>query len=402
MSTHIEPEQKRICVSVVTTARADYGLLRWIIRDFSEDPAFDLDLVVTGSHYSERHGKTVNEILADGFERVFHIPVEIQRDEPNSYSAAISEISTNLTLHLTARRPDIVVVLGDRWELLAVANACVVTATPLAHFSGGEVTEGALDDSVRHAVTKLSHIHFVANEVYAARVRQLGEENWRISVCGSPGIDNFTRLHLLGKRELSEKIGMDLSMPTAIVAFHPATRSDIQIGDQIDFFISALTRARKEVGLQFVITAPNADPGADRIEAALRTFADSSSDAVYVPSLGSQLFLSLLKIAQLMIGNSSSAFHEAPVAGLVCVNVGDRQKGRISGGNVISVGYTTDEIWTGIVKALKFNRTTRFQSPYGSGSASTLVRAFLTDVFSSHDRMAILRKKFVDLPSVGC
>ena len=385
-----------IGVCIVTGSRADYGLMRWVIRDLTEDPSFRVGLVVTGSHLSARHGHTVDEIVADGNDIALRIPVDLARDEPMTLARAMAGIIPALAQHLEKRHPELVLILGDRWELLAVANACILTGTPIGHFSGGELTEGALDDSVRHAVTKLSHLHFVANDVYAQRVRQLGEEDWRICVCGGPGIENFQRLELLGRPALSTYLGLDLDKPTAVVTYHPPTRSSEAAEPQLESLLAALRAGCERFGLQYVVTGPNADPGSRSIEEALRGFVETSSGHVYVSNLGARIYLSLLKQARLMIGNSSSAFNEAPMAGLVCVDIGDRQSGRISGGNVISVGATRDEILSGIERGLLFDRQIKFKSPYGQGGASALARAFLKKVFVQQGADRILRKRFVD------
>lgn len=380
----------RVCV--VTATRAEYGLLRWIAHDIAGDPRFELDLVVTGSHFSGRHGSTIDEIEADGHKITARIPVMLDRTETVNLAQASAAIVTEFAGYLDRRKPDVVVVLGDRWELLPIASACTIAATPMGHFHGGEITEGALDDGVRHALTKLSHLHFVANEVYGRRVAQLGEEDWRICNCGAPGLDNFHRLELMDRQALGDNLGMDFSRPTALVAFHATTRGG-EAAD-VDALVQALAAARDRFGLQYVITAPGADPGADVIERALQTFAATSPDAVYVASLGTSRFLSVMNHARLMIGNSSSAYHEAPAAGLPAVDIGDRQKGRIRPDNVICVGTTTAAILAGIEKALSLSASPA--RPQRRESSSALAIEHLAFAFSGRGKQAILRKKFVD------
>ncbi|MDT3687772.1 MAG: UDP-N-acetylglucosamine 2-epimerase [Pseudorhodoplanes sp.] len=374
----------------MTATRAEYGLLRWIAHDIGADARFDLDLVVTGSHLSGRHGATVAEIEADGHEISARIPVMLERTDAQSLAQVSATIVTGFAEYLDRRRPDVVLVLGDRWELLPVATACTIAAIPMGHFHGGEVTEGALDDGVRHALTKLSHLHFVANDVYGRRVRQLGEEEWRICICGAPGLDNFHRLQLLDRQALSNDLGLDFARPTALVAFHATTRGSD--ADGVNALVQALTAARERFGLQYVITAPGADPGADVIDKALQAFAAGSPQTVYVASLGTVRFLSVMNHARLMIGNSSSAYYEAPAAGLPAVDIGNRQKGRIRPDNVIGVGTSCDAILDGIEKALSASVSPR--QPKEAVSKTAI--EYLASIFIDRSKQTLLGKKFVD------
>ncbi len=384
-------------VCVVTAARSEYGLMRWVISDLVSDPRFRMQLVVTGSHLSTRHGHTVDAIRADGHAIACEVPVELGDSTPADMAAASAAILRGVSAYLLQQRPDCVLVLGDRWEMVSVALACMLTGTPLGHFSGGEVTEGAMDDSIRHALTKFAHLHFVANETYGARVQQLGEQAWRINICGGPGLDNFTRLTLLDREALGRDLGLDLGRPTAVVTLHPPTQSPQSVDRLIEATAAAMARGRERFGLQYVITGPCADPGADRIDAAWRRFVDGGAD-LYVASLGQVRYLSLLKVAQLMIGNSSSAFHEAPVARLPAVNIGDRQDGRLRSENILDAAPTADAVFDGISRALNFDRERAIHCAYGDGAASVVALQFLADVFATRDAEEILRKRFVDLP----
>jgi UDP-hydrolysing UDP-N-acetyl-D-glucosamine 2-epimerase len=388
-------------VCVVTGSRADYGLMRWVMADLKEDPAFTLAIAVTGSHMSRDHGLTYRDIEADGFSIDWKLEVSLDTSRPAALAEALGQMTAGLAAYFEPSRPDIVLFLGDRYELLAAAAACTLMGIPMGHFSGGEVTEGVIDDSIRHAVSKLAHLHFVANEIYADRLRRMGEESWRITVCGEPGIENFRRLVLIDRDSLSRDLGLDLQRPTAVVTFHPPTLGLERLDDQITALIDALQAARSGHGLQYVITGPCADPGGEKIEAALTAFAARSEGVRFQKSLGQTRYLSLLTHAAMMIGNSSSALHEAPMANLPAVNIGDRQKGRLRGENVIDVGETAADILSGIEAALRFDRTTPCGNPYGSGDASAKVLTFLEEVFGSRNRSEILRKKFVDVPVAG-
>jgi UDP-hydrolysing UDP-N-acetyl-D-glucosamine 2-epimerase len=387
------PEQSPISVCVVTTARADYGLLRWLIHDLREDDAFRMQLVASGSHLSHRHGYTINEIRRDGYSVACEIPLDLD----GSLTRAMSYLTTKLGEYLTESRPDLLLVLGDRWELLPIASVCTILGIPIGHISGGEITEGAIDDSVRHAITKLAHIHFVANEVYANRVRQLGEEQWRICISGGPGLDNFTRTRRHSREALEDDLGLSLERPTALVTLHPPTNSLDTLDSLLNEFQRALVLAQEEFGLQYIFTAPNADPGAGKIETALKRFSSERSDCIFVPSLGPTRYISLMHYVSIMIGNSSSAFHEAPLAQLPAVNIGDRQKGRLAGDNVVSVSITAEAILDGIRKGMTMPKKQNFECPYGTGSASPIIRSFIKKVFQQHGRTEILKKKFSDL-----
>ncbi len=210
------------------------------MQEFVDDPDFDFKLVATGNHFSETWGRTVAEIERDGFTIDAAIAVELDTSSSASIAASVGEMTREFAAAFAIMQPDMVVVMGDRYELLAIASACVPMTIPISHISGGEITEGAIDDQIRHAMTKMAHLHFVANDVYANRVRQLGEEDWRICVCGEPGLDNVTRLDLLSAAELGRDLGLDLARPTALVTFHPVTLEAESLEDQIQEVTAAL------------------------------------------------------------------------------------------------------------------------------------------------------------------
>lgn len=383
---------------VVTGSRADYGLMRWVMADLKEDPAFTLAIAATGSHLSRDHGLTYRDIEADGFSIDCKLEVPLETGRPAALASSLGRMTAGLAAYFESARPDVVLFLGDRYDLLAAAGACTLMGIPMGHFSGGEVTEGVIDDSIRHAVSKMAHLHFVANRIYADRLRQMGEEPWRITVCGGPGLENFRRLALLDRDALSRDLGLDLARPTALVTFHSPTLELDRLDEWIEALIEALETARSRHGLQYVITGPGADPGGEKIEAALTAFASRGEGARFSRNLGQTRYLSLLAHAVMMIGNSSSALNEAPTARLPAVNIGDRQKGRLRGENVIDVGESAQEIIAGIEAALRFDRTKPCHNPYGNGNTSAKALAFLKEVFAKRSRSEILRKKFIDSP----
>jgi GDP/UDP-N,N'-diacetylbacillosamine 2-epimerase (hydrolysing) len=367
------------------------------MRELSEHPAFDLKVAVTGSHLRREYGFTYREIEADGFSIDARVPAPFDTASPRSVAEAVGAWTRGFAGAFERLAPDVVLAMGDRYELLSVASAATLLAIPLAHVSGGEITEGAVDDQIRHALTKLSHLHFVSNRVYAQRVLQMGEEAWRVCVSGEPGLDNVRQIPLLSRAELEREIGLDLGRPTAVVSFHPVTREL----DQLDAQIADLSGALEDAGLQCVLSYPNADPGSARIIAAWKRFAARHEGARLFRNLGQRRYLSLLEHAHLIVGNSSSALVEAPAFNLPAVNVGTRQKGRLEARNVISVPHGRSRIRAAIRAALAYDRRGRCANPYGDGRSSPRVRRFLERVFRGRTRRVILDKRFVDRPAAG-
>jgi len=362
-------------IAVVTTSRADYGLLYWVLRELERDPRVRLQLVVTGMHFSREHGSTYRRIRADGFVPAAEVRVDV--------GAGTEEDIARSTGRMTfARlRPELVVVLGDRYELLPVASVATLFRVPIAHLHGGEATEGLIDEAVRHAVTKLSHLHLVAARPYAERVRAMGEEPWRIRVVGTPGLDHLRRTPLPPLAETLARIGLPIHdrRPLVLVTYHPVTLQAGQAARQA----RALARALAAVPARVVVTAPNADPEYRPIIRALSTLTRSRSEVRFVADLGSAGYLSLLKHADVMVGNSSSGLTEAPSFGLPVVNVGDRQRGRLRAANVIDVEPTAASIGRGVRRALSpaFRRRARAaKNPYGGPGASVRIAKLLASV----------------------
>ena len=252
-----------IKVCVVTSSRSEYGLMRWLLYDLAADPFFNLKIVVTAAHLSESYGSTYHEIEADGFTLDAKIHANTDSSEPIALSKVVAEVTSGLAKYLDRERPDLVLIMGDRYELLGICSASILCGSPIAHLSGGDISEGAIDDQIRHAVTKMANLHFVANEEPANRVRQLGEEGWRVSISGEPGLENIHRLPLLSRSELENDNGIDLSQKTALVTYHPATLRRESLLQHLDALTEALEKAAKEYSLQYVLTYPNADVGSD-------------------------------------------------------------------------------------------------------------------------------------------
>jgi UDP-hydrolysing UDP-N-acetyl-D-glucosamine 2-epimerase len=368
-------------IAVITTSRADFGIYVPVLRRIQESPALRLRLVAGGSHLSDELGRTEREIEAEGF--AIHRRVECLRP---TMAASIAAAIAGMNAALSEWRPDIALVLGDRYEMFGCAVAFAAFTIALAHIHGGEVTEGALDDSFRHAITKLSHIHFAVSDDAARRIEQLGEEPWRIHRTGSPTIDRLLAL---------DPEVIDLPERFLLVTYHPVTLEPGADAEQAEALVAAL----ETVGLPCVVTAPNADPMREPIEKILRAYCDRSSESRFVVSAGARRYATLLRRAAAMVGNSSSGLVEAPSFALPVVNVGSRQDGRTRSANVIDCGYGVDQIVGAIRHALDpaFRASLDGSpSPYGDGHASERIVDVLETVELGP---GLLRKRFRDLPA---
>lgn len=380
-------------IGVATTSRADYSSLVPLLGLIQSDPDLELLLFVSGTHLDTRSGLTVRQIEADGFPIVDRIPMVIASDTQEAIGKSIGLGTIGFTESLARHRPDLLVIVGDRSELLAIVSSALVLAIPVAHISGGDLTAGALDDQVRHAVTKLSHLHFVAMEEHARRVRQMGEESWRIHVTGDPALDLLNTVEILDLSQLGQALNVTFTPPVTIVTLHPTSFSQVPVEDQVASLLSALDR----VPGTRVFTASNADFGGEVITQKFKEFVASHPDAVFVPSLGQRNLYSLMTHADLMIGNSSSGIWEAPTFGLPVVNIGPRQDRRYRAKNVIDVDFDAVSIHSAIQKALNpgfKDSLQRLSNPYGDGKATPRILNTIKTI-GLDDRL--LKKHFDDL-----
>lgn len=356
-------------IGVVTVGRSDYGILRPLLRRIHADDELRLLLFVSGTHLAPEHGGTLAEIERDGFPIAERVGLYAGSDDPAEVAASIGRGVGGFAAAFARARPDLLVLLGDRFEMLAAALAALPFRIPLAHVHGGESSEGAFDESIRHALTKLSHLHFASAEPHARRLLRLGEEPWRIVVSGAPGLDAIRELPPLDDDELSHRVGMRLNGPTLLVTFHPATLDPADPRARAAQLLEAVAAS----GLPAVFTYPNADPGGNAIRELIDEHVRGRDDARAVPSLGSGAYFALMRRAAAMVGNSSSGIVEAASLGLPVVNVGIRQRGRLRAANVIDVGNDRDEILAGIRRALspEFRASlAALENPYGDGAAS--------------------------------
>ncbi|NTV28849.1 MAG: UDP-N-acetylglucosamine 2-epimerase (hydrolyzing) [Candidatus Omnitrophica bacterium] len=381
---------RKICV--VTGSRAEYGLLWRLMAAIKSDRALALQVVVTGTHLEKRFGSTYRQILADGFKISAKVPMGLDADTDLAVTCSAGEAVAGLGREFARLRPDIIVLLGDRFEILAAAVAATLMRLPVAHIHGGEVTEGAYDDTMRHAVTKMAHLHFVTHPEHARRVVQMGEDPRRVFVVGAPGLDNIRELSLLDKKALEKELKFALGPDTAMVTFHPVTLQKGEAGRHIRCVLDALGRS----GLRCIFTMPNADPENTIIRRAILDFVrKKGADAKAVASLGSLRYLSLMQHVAVMVGNSSSGLIEAPSFMLPVVNIGDRQKGRLRAQNVLDAADNADAILAAIHKAVspRFVASLRgLSNPYGDGRAAPRIK----NVLKKTALKSLLLKQFRD------
>lgn len=355
-------------VCVVTGSRADYGLLYWVLRDLRDAPDITLQIVVTGMHLAREFGYTVDAIVKDGFSIDRRIEVLLTGDTPVSIAKSMSLGILGMSDALTQLVPDVVLVLGDRFEILASVQACLVHGIPVAHIAGGDTTEGAFDESIRHAITKMAHLHFVTNELSARRVRQLGEDPRRIHVVGSPGLDHLRRSTLLGRAELERSLGAILGPRNLLVTFHPVTLAEDAGRSEFGELLAALDTLASDITLW--CTRPNADTGGRAIADALEEWASARTTRVHTyASLGQVRYLSLMAQVNAVVGNSSSGLYEAPAFRVPTVNVGDRQRGRLAAESVLHAAGERSAIATALQQALQLDCST-VVNPYGDGRSA--------------------------------
>lgn len=351
-------------IAFITGTRAEYGLLYWTMKEVAQQGG-RLQLIATGAHLSKAHGYTVSQIEADGFTIDARVDMGLTGDSPTDVAQAMGRCVSGMAEALAKLKPDVVVLLGDRYEILAAASAAAMLNIPIAHIHGGEITEGAIDESMRHAISKLSYWHFAAAAPYAKRLIQMGEDPARVFTVGAPGIDNLSRLNLLDKTALEKELGAPLNAPLMLATYHPETLSQVPVHAQITAFVRAL-EAFPEATI--MLTGANADAGGLAINTTLESFAKGKPRCIWRASYGSQLYLSAMKITQIVVGNSSSGVIETPTLGRATVNIGDRQKGRLRAPSVIDTACDTQAIVSAIRQALSpaFQQSLQPSSLFGT------------------------------------
>jgi UDP-hydrolysing UDP-N-acetyl-D-glucosamine 2-epimerase len=366
-------------IGVVTVSRSDYGHLRPVLAAIQAAPDLRLEIYVGGMHLSPRFGRTVDAVAADGWPIAARVDMLEAADTPQAIGESIGRGIGGFARVYAEQRPDILVVLGDRFEMLAATAAALPFALPVAHLHGGEASEGAIDNQIRHAITKLSHLHLVSADVHARRVEAMGEERWRIHTVGAPGLDRIRTTRLVPRDELARRLDLPVAGRWVLVTYHPVTLEYRETAAQADALIAAL----EKTDASLIVTYPNADTAGQAIIERLEEFAGRCARVRLVRNLGDDQYLSMLAAADAMVGNSSSGLIEAPSFALPVVNVGRRQQGRLRGANVIDVGDTTDEILAGLDGALAPGARERLRgerNPYGDGHAAERIVRVLREV----------------------
>ncbi len=355
----------RFQIAVVTTTRAEYGLLHPLLAKMRDDEEVDLFILVSGAHLSHKHGYTINEIKKDGFDIAARIPILEASNDPLGVSLTTCNALHGFAEYFHKHKPDLLVVTGDRTEMMAIAIAAMIERIPMAHYSGGDVTQGAIDDCIRHSISKMSYLHFTTTEAYRKRVIQLGESPDRVFATGALSADNIRTAPLMSENEIRRDVGVPERIRYAVVTLHPVTQEDHTAGRQAEMLCSIM-EGRQE--FFFIITKANADVGGDEINRKFEDFCTTHKNGVLIDSLGMIRYLSAVKYASFVLGNSSSGIVEAPILGTPTVNIGDRQKGRLFTDTIISCGANKKSINEAIDKALLTAHIPT--SIYGDGNAA--------------------------------
>lgn len=382
----------KICV--VTGTRAEYGLLYWLMKEIDSDSELELQIIVTGMHLSPEFGLTY-KVIEQEFNINKKIEMLLSSDTPVGISKSIGLAQISFSEAYDELKPDLVILLGDRYEIFAAATAAMVARIPIAHLHGGETTEGAFDEAIRHSITKMSHLHFTATDEYRRRIIQLGEAPERVFNVGGLGIENIKRLNLMSKEEFENSINFKLNNKNLLVTFHPVTLEESTTEQQFMQLLNALDTL---INTHIIFTKANSDTDGRIINKLIDDYVNSNpSKSVAFASLGQLRFLSALQYVDGVVGNSSSGLAEAPSFKIGTINIGDRQKGRIKASSVIDA----EPDYQSILKAIEHLYSDSFKetlittkNPYGEGSASSEIIQIIKNTSLKH----ILKKSFFDLP----
>lgn len=381
-----------LTIAVVSGSRADWGLLLPVLRAIRAHPGLKLALWVTGTHLEPRFGKTLDAIDGDGFEVDAEVPLHLQTATPLHTSQALARALEGFAGVIAANRPDLVLLLGDRYEIFGAAQACALAGVPLAHIAGGDVSEGAYDDGMRHAISKLAQLHFPSNEEARQRLLRMGEQPDRVTLSGSPGIDNILATPRIPRGQLQHALVYTFQQRNLVVSFHPATLDRLGAEDQVQVLLAGLESIDPGIGL--MISGSNADTGGDAVNNALQGFASRRPNSVFFHSLGAARYYSIVAEADLLVGNSSSGLYEAPTLGTPTLDIGIRQQGRLRGPSVSHCGNEAQAIASAIAQCLD-KPCTDFNNPYGDGHAAQRI---VETIAAIEDPRHLLEKRFYQVP----
>lgn len=386
-------------IAIVTSTRADWGLLYPLAQLLKNDPRADLIIIATNMHLDPRLGMTVNELVSDGFMVDYRVEMTPEGDNPEQIALAMSRCTAGFADVFAKAKPDMIVILGDRYEMLAVASVATVMHIPIAHISGGEITEGAFDDNIRHAISKLSSLHFATTEQHRNRLIAMGEQPSTVVNAGALGVYNIKSTKLLSLSELEKSLGFAIQSPTLLVTYHPATNDTVDPLKRFSDLLAALDRFAE---CNVLFTYPNNDPqGMGIIDMIEKYAATNRSRVRVVPSLGRMRYLSALQFVDAVVGNSSSGVVEVPSAGIPTVNIGIRQRGRTAADSVIHCGDSADEIAGALSLALSAEwkkRCREISNPYANPRTAEII----AETLLSANPANLLPKRFYDMPPHQC
>tara|TARA_E500000331_G_scaffold357739_1_gene420670 strand:- start:3254 stop:4414 length:1161 start_codon:yes stop_codon:yes gene_type:complete len=382
---------KKICI--VTGSRAEYGLLRWVMEGIKKSSKLDLQIVATGMHLSSKFGSTVNEIEKDGFYIDQRVDMQIDSDTPNGVTKSLGYGVIGFGNALDILKPDLLLVLGDRYEIFSASSAAMIARIPIAHLHGGEATEGLIDEPIRHSITKMSHLHFVATEEYKNRVIQLGEDPNRVFLVGGLGIDSINRLELMSKDDLEKSLNFKFKSKNLLITFHPVTLEKNSSKNQIQQLLMALDSLNDT---QLIFTMPNSDTDGSIIFDLINSFVADHNNSCSFISMGQLRYLSSLNQVDAVVGNSSSGLIEAPSFRIGTINIGDRQRGRLKASSVIDCQPDSEAIKDSIknIYSSEFQDKLRsVKNPYGEGGASSSIVKIIEETNLDN----LIMKKFHDI-----
>lgn len=381
---------RKICV--VTGSRAEYGILRRLMSAIHECPELKLQVIATNQHLSKLQGETYKEIENDGFTIDYKVYMADDEapDSANTTAKAFSRGVAGFADAFDALQPDLLIILGDRYEMLAVASTALIYKIPIAHLHGGEITEGAFDDAIRHAITKMSHLHFTSTEAYRKRVIQLGEQPDRVFYVGAMGVENVLKDDFLSKEEIEQSLHFQITDKCFLCTYHPVTLSSMFSETQVLNLLKALDNFKD---YHIIFTYSNSDTSSQIIIRCVKEYVDRNKDrCMFIPSLGQRRYFSALKYMTAVIGNSSSGIIEVPSFGIPTLDIGDRQKGRIAADSVIHCGYSTEEIKEGLDKVLAYGHKTIDNPYYKEGTCDAIL-----NVIKTYPLENLVQKHFYDL-----